>query len=835
MFTINSMIMKRITIITALLTLVFLIPVRIYAQEPENRKPVSEMSKEEMSQLNYEDLLNLSLEDLMIVANKFGLSSDEILEYFLNKDVTSASKRAEKSLNSPLSTTVISKEEIMNSGATSIPEALRLVPGMIVRQTTSGNYDVHIRGNDNLPPNDMLIYSINSISLIMIDGRPVYNYSFGGTFWESLPIELNDIERIEVIRGPSSALYGPNAVSGAINIITKSVEGNKLKVNGQVQMGNNNTKLADASLSFGVTKNIKVRLSGNYSHFDRTDDKFYVFNYDHRYTAAEMDTLKNYDGTTVVSNPATGDFKKFFPDPSLGVDKYAANAFINYHPMDKIDINLSMGAQQSDAITVALGNNEIPVVGRRSSTWYGDLRAHLYGFQAQFNYLSGDQEIQKNYDGFHIQPDVFNATLEYEFNKGNLVLRPGISYQNSRYNDDRWVDIAAKGGFLNGEKTLNAVAYYLRADYKAFDKVRFIAAIRGDSYDKPDVTKFTYQFVGTYDINENNMIRGGYSRANRGSFMTDTYANYNWKIVPGFYTFMYEGNPNLKLPVMDMFELGYRTKLSKNIMVEIEAFHSTIDNLTFFHADQTRMYFDLTPVLSGGAPPTSPDSLISHGQYDNVSLKSIQNGVTVNVSIVLNSNLNMRVFGTWQKSKMSDVYPRTIFDDLSSLKDQCVAQYMADLYKLGNGDMSPLANPHKEYIADYTTYRDSSTVNMDNKATPSFYGGLTLNYTAMEKKLNVNTSFYFYTEQKMIMNKANYIGRYSPAYINHQDQYNPKMFEDTYTVEPKLSMNLKISYKVWKECSVFFNGRNILNSSRKEFAFLDDVKGLYMLGMNFSF
>jgi iron complex outermembrane recepter protein len=836
MFTINYItIMKKATIITALLTLILLVPVNMMAQDDKNRKPVAEMSKEEMSQLTYQDLLGLSLEDLMIVANKFGLSSDEILEYFLNKDVTSASKRAEKSLNSPLSTTVISKEEIINSGATSIPEALRLVPGMIVRQTTTGNYDVHIRGNDNLPPNDMLIYSINSISLVMIDGRPVYNYAFGGTFWETLPIELNDIERIEVIRGPSSALYGPNAVSGAINIITRSVESNKLKVNGQVQFGNNNSRLADASLSFGVAKNLKVRLSGNYTHFERSDDKFYVFNYDHKFTAAEMDTLRNHDGTTVVGTPAIGDFKKFFPNPALGVDKYAANAFFNYHPLEKFDVNLSLGAQQSDANTVALGNNEIPIVGRASSTWYGDLRVNAYGLQAQVNYMSGDQDIQKNYDGFHIQPDVFNASLEYEYTKGNLVLRPGISYQNSQYNDDRWVDINVKGGFLNGEKTLTSLAYYLRADYKAFNKLRLIAAIRGDSYNKPDATKFTYQFVGTFDINENNVIRGGYSRANRGSFMTDSYADYNWKIVPGYYTFLYQGNSNLKLPVMDMLELGYRTKLTKNIMVEIEAFHSVMDNLTFFHADQMKMYFDLTPVLMGGAPPTSPDSLISHGQYDNISLKSKQNGITANVSIVLNTNMNLRIFGTWQKTKLSHVYPRTIFDDLSSLKDQCVAQYMTDLYKLQNGDLSPLANPHKEYVADYSTYRDSSTVSMDNKSTPSFYGGLTLNYTALEKKLNVNTSFYFYTRQKLAMNKNNYIGRYSPAYVNNQDQYNPALFEDAYTIEPKLNMNLKISYKVWKDCSVFINARNILNNKHREFAFLDDVKGLYMLGMSLNF
>ncbi|PZX19203.1 hypothetical protein LX69_00870 [Breznakibacter xylanolyticus] len=77
---------------------------------------VTEMSEAQIRQLSYNDLLQLSLEDLMTVANRFGMSADEILEYFLNKDVVAASKKAEKSMESPLSTTVISKEQIEQSG-----------------------------------------------------------------------------------------------------------------------------------------------------------------------------------------------------------------------------------------------------------------------------------------------------------------------------------------------------------------------------------------------------------------------------------------------------------------------------------------------------------------------------------------------------------------------------------------------------------------------------------------------------------------------------------------------------------------------------------------------
>ncbi len=93
------------------------------AQEPKTN--VTEMSSEQIRQLTYNDLLQLSLEDLMLVANRFGMSADEILEYFLNKDIVAASKKTEKSMESPLSSTVISKEQIEQSGVTNIPEALR--------------------------------------------------------------------------------------------------------------------------------------------------------------------------------------------------------------------------------------------------------------------------------------------------------------------------------------------------------------------------------------------------------------------------------------------------------------------------------------------------------------------------------------------------------------------------------------------------------------------------------------------------------------------------------------------------------------------------------------
>jgi iron complex outermembrane receptor protein len=104
-------------------------------------------------------------------------SSEELLtlslEQLMNIQVVSASKKAENLFDAPLSASVLTREEIRKAGATSLMEALRLVPGLIVREQTNGNYDIHLRGLDNVPPNSYSVYSANTTTLVMIDNRPV--------------------------------------------------------------------------------------------------------------------------------------------------------------------------------------------------------------------------------------------------------------------------------------------------------------------------------------------------------------------------------------------------------------------------------------------------------------------------------------------------------------------------------------------------------------------------------------------------------------------------------------------------------------------------------------
>jgi iron complex outermembrane recepter protein len=134
------------------------------------------------------------------------------VEQLLNIKVTSVARRAETLAQSPAAITALTQEDIRRSGATSIPELLRLVPGLNVAKLESHVWAVSSRGFNDVYANKLLV---------LIDGRSVYTPLFSGVFWEVQDTMLEDIDRVEVIRGPGATLWGANAVNGVINIITK--------------------------------------------------------------------------------------------------------------------------------------------------------------------------------------------------------------------------------------------------------------------------------------------------------------------------------------------------------------------------------------------------------------------------------------------------------------------------------------------------------------------------------------------------------------------------------------------------------------------------------------
>jgi iron complex outermembrane recepter protein len=132
-----------------------------------------------------------------------------------NVQVTTASKEPEEVWKTPAAVYVITQEDIRRSAATSLPDMLRMAPGVEVAQIDSSHWSVSIRGFGSELANKLLV---------LIDGRSVYTPLYAGVYWQAQATPLSDIERIEVIRGPGGTIWGANAVNGIINIITKDAK-----------------------------------------------------------------------------------------------------------------------------------------------------------------------------------------------------------------------------------------------------------------------------------------------------------------------------------------------------------------------------------------------------------------------------------------------------------------------------------------------------------------------------------------------------------------------------------------------------------------------------------
>jgi len=135
------------------------------------------------------------------------------LEELAQIEVSSVSKRPERLADAAAAVYVITRDDIRRAGVTSLPEALRLAPGLQVARTSSHSYAITARGFNGSNANKLLV---------MIDGRTVYTPLHSGVFWDMQDVLLEDVERIEVVSGPGGTLWGANAVNGVINILTRT-------------------------------------------------------------------------------------------------------------------------------------------------------------------------------------------------------------------------------------------------------------------------------------------------------------------------------------------------------------------------------------------------------------------------------------------------------------------------------------------------------------------------------------------------------------------------------------------------------------------------------------
>jgi iron complex outermembrane receptor protein len=184
------------------------------------------------------DLTQVSIEDLM------------------NIQVTSVSRKEEKLSRTAAAIFVISQEDIRRSGASTIPDLLRMVPGVDVAQIDANTDAISIRGFNGRLADKVLV---------MIDGRTVYTPTTSGVYWDQQDVPLEDIDRIEVIRGPGGSVWGANAVNGVINIITKNARDTQGVL---VSAGGGSQDTARALVQYGGTmgQNAAYRVFENYSN-----------------------------------------------------------------------------------------------------------------------------------------------------------------------------------------------------------------------------------------------------------------------------------------------------------------------------------------------------------------------------------------------------------------------------------------------------------------------------------------------------------------------------------------------------------------------------------------
>jgi len=657
------------------------------AQEQKN---VQQMSLEEISQLSQDELLEMPLENLMELVRRFKLSSlEELYEKILNPQIETASKFGEKYFKSPLSTCVITSEDISTSGALNIPEALRMAPGLIVRQKTNGNYDVHIRGNDNIPSGQTLFYSENSLTLVMIDNRPVYNHFQGGTFWESLGVNIENIDRIEIIYGPSTALYGPNAVSGVIHIFTKKSAVKGLSSHILTQFGTAGAQDAQANIAFNKNQ-FTLRLTANYQRLKRFQDDYYVFE-------NWMDTVEKgrYIPSDSIRYFAKSTAAKF-PTPSLASKKMAANLYLNYQKAEDEGIFFSSGIQQSDIQSIFLDTREFSLTGRQNITAYSNLKYLYHGFNLNASYNMGNQNLALGYDGYRFRFGNLQTTIDYLFKWKNLKILPGINYQYVFYDDQAFLD-EGQTGIFNGKQELSNTAIFLRLDYLFKDKLRLTAAGRWEWFKLPKQDYLSYQLTASYLVDQHSNIRLAISKANRGPFMWDYHVNFTQESTFNniFLVTNYNKNPNLKLLEMQMFELGFRSHLSKNVTTDISFFYNITNNYNLPKGD-----------------------LYQHGEHqyeleirkENLPLISNQMGLSMMLEAVINKNIHAKIFGSLQQTNLDKV---------------------SSYYELSDTVLIVVNNDSKIH-----------------KSTPTFVGGFNLNYKIGEKFI-ANTDLYYLSTQQI--------------------------------------------------------------------------------------
>jgi iron complex outermembrane receptor protein len=458
------------------------------------------------------------------------------IEQLGNVEITSVSKRAEPLSEAPAAVYVISHDDIMRSGAMTIPEILRLAPNLFVAQTSPGNTIVTARGFSG----NSAAQNFSDKLLVLIDGRSVYNPLFSGMYWDMQDVPVEDIERIEVISGPGATLWGANAVNGVINIVTRKSSDTQ---GGILQFGIGN-KYASASLQYG----------GQLS-----DDLTY------------RAYIKTFREKSFDASEHQGWYK---PQGGFRLDWTPGNDALTVQG-DVYDGRENNGADLDGLIAG----------GNISANW-----RHEFEDGSALQILAYYDNVQRTTTGgsagFTI--NTYNIDAQYNFMLGswnNIVV--GAGQRLSHYSIRDQIGPATSLLFVPNKGDLNLTNIFIQDQMSLSDDFALTLGLKLENDPYSGITPMP-NLRATWRVNDDNTLWAAVSYAVRSPTPFDTHVQED--IGPLLFL---KGAPDFLPEKLTAYELGYRAQISDNASLSITAFDDEYDDLKSIELDRTTGFLPL--------------------------------------------------------------------------------------------------------------------------------------------------------------------------------------------------------------------------------------------------
>jgi iron complex outermembrane receptor protein len=451
--------------------------------------------------------------------------SDLSLEQLSNVVVTSVSRQEELLARAAASIAIIGSSDIRRSGARSLSEALRLAPNLQVARVDARNYAITARGFNSAFENKLLV---------LIDGRSVYSPLFSGVFWDAQDLVMDDIERIEVISGPGSTVWGANAVNGVINVITKSATET---LGGRATFaagGGERTGTARYGAELGSHASYRV-----YAKTVRVDDSV---------TASGVSTGTGFERSQAGFR-TDWDLDRAGASATLSGDAYQG----------------SLGQIGTRNIRIGGANLNASVTGRRGDN--GDYRLQLL-----FDHTERNQP-----NAFVEHLDTVDAQAQYNLRLGQRHrLSFGAGYRFAK--DD--LQSGAGFAFLPAELNLHTGNVFAQDEIALAEALRFTAGLKVE-HNNYTGAEFLPNLRLGWSPSNTSLVWSSLSRTVRAPSRIDRdfYAPAAPGIVNGVPRFAIGGGPDFVSETANVFELGYRAQPTALFSWSVTGFYSQYDRL----------------------------------------------------------------------------------------------------------------------------------------------------------------------------------------------------------------------------------------------------------------